>query len=105
MTSLGRWSDLADAFEKEAFALYGLSDHSMVTQTLHTGISVLKTTLCEEKVEDELFDTQRGDVEMAETAVNENGKCPTCDPKMRQLSLDLPNSLHTLTQVSCSLTG
>ena len=42
---------------------------------------------------------------MSDSAVNENGKCPTCDPKMRQLGLELPNSLHTLTQISCSLTG
>ena len=42
---------------------------------------------------------------MQDSAVNENGKCPTCDPKMRQLGMELPNSLHTLTQISCSLTG
>ena len=108
LTRSGRWSDLADAFEKEAFGLYGLSDQSIVTQTLQTGISVLKTSLCEEKAEDELFATSigdTGDVEMQESSVNENGKCPTCDPKMRQLGMELPNSLHTLTQISCSLTG
>ena len=106
LTRSGRWCDLADAFEKEAFSLYGLSDHSMVTQTLQTGISVLKTSLCEEKNEDELFCIgEDNDVEMNESALNENGKCPTCDPKMRQLGMDLPNSLHTLTQISCSLTG
>ena len=77
----GRWSDLADAFEQEAFTLYGLSDHSMVAHTLQTGISVLKTSLCEDKTEDELLFV--GDVEMSDSAVNENGKCPTCDPKMR----------------------
>ena len=76
----------------------------MVTQSLQTGISVLKTSMCEEKVEDELFANE--DTEMADDSViNENGKCPTCHPKMRSLGLELPNSLHTLTQISCSLTG
>ena len=44
-------------------------------------------------------------MEDLEGTINGNGKCPTCDPKMRQLSADLPNSLHTLTVLSCSLTG
>ena len=75
----------------------------MVTHSLQIGISVLKTSMCEERVEDELFANE--DAEMADTAINENGKCPTCHPRMRSLGLELPNSLHTLTQISCSLTG
>ena len=75
-----------------------------MSQTLQSGISVLKTTLCEEKLEDELF--QNLDCEMNESQpVNENGECPTCEPKMRSLGRELPSSLHTLTQVSCSITG
>ena len=81
LTRSDQWSELADAFEREALALYGLSDHSMVAHTLQTGISVLKTSLCDDRAEDELLFV--GDVEMNDNAVNENGKCPTCDPKMR----------------------
>jgi len=106
-TRSGRWEDLATQFESEVFALYGLQTHSLVTQTLQTGISVLKTSLCEDKAEDELLSITRGqnDAEMMDDVVHPNGKCPACDPKIRQLSGDLPNSLHTLTQLSCSLTG
>lgn len=88
--------------------LFGLSESSVVTQTLQTGISVLKTSLCDEKTEDELFATANVDIAdhlQEDTAVNENGSCPTCEPKMRQLGMELPTSLHTLTQISCSLTG
>ena len=69
---------------------------------------MLKTSLCEE-ADDELFSlTARDgqeDVPMQDEAINENGRCPTCDPKMRKLATELPNGMHSLTQVACSLTG
>ena len=61
---------------------------------------MLKTSLCDEKAEDEIISATNNDIAdvvMHDSAVTENGKCPTCDPKIRQLGLDLPNSLHTLT--------
>lgn len=68
---------------------------------------MLKTPLCEDKAQDELLSIHRPskDADMQDAMETLNGKCPTCDPKLRQLSFDLPNSLHSLTQLSCSLTG
>ena len=64
MTRGGKWETLAENFEKEAFALFGLPLASIAEQTLQTGISVLKTPFCEEKHKDGLiFDGDR-DVNM-----------------------------------------
>lgn len=66
--------------------------------------------MCDEKTEDELFalggkDDADVDMQAESVAINDNGKCPTCDPKIRQIGMELPHSLHTLTHLSCSLTG
>ena len=68
MTKEEKWTELAETFEQESYALYGLCPTSMVTQTLQTGISVLKTPFCDEKQQDELFFEASGDkdVEMAQ---------------------------------------
>ena len=82
LTKAGRWEDLGNDFEREAFALYGLSNHSMMAHTLHTGISVLKTSLCDERTDDELFminESENVDADMKDTCINENGQCPTCN--------------------------
>ena len=56
--------------------------------------------------EDELLSLTKAQPDESEMhCINENGKCPTCNEKMRSLGYDLPNSLHTLTQLSCSMTG
>ena len=106
MTNEEKWTELAEAFEQESYVLYGLSPTAMVTQTLQTGISVLKTPFCEEKQQDELFFDSNADkdVEMAQE-INQNGQCPTCDPNIRTLGGELPNAQLTQTSIACTLTG
>ena len=106
MTNEHRWVELAEKFEQESYTLYGLSPDAMVTQTLQTGISVLKTPFCEEKQQDELFFDSNvdRDVEMAQE-INQNGACPTCDPNIRSLGVELPCAQLTQTSIACTITG
>lgn len=111
LTKPVKWEELATLFEHTVYEVFGLPVHSVVTQTLQTGISVLKNALCEEIQEDELFmmDDEKEQAQMRHAFrgddVNMNGTCPTCEPKMRELGKDLPNASHSQTSIACSVTG
>ena len=37
--------------------------------------------------------------------INQNGQCPTCDPNIRSLGVELPTAQLTQTSIACTLTG
>jgi len=95
----GRWNDLGDAFEKEARSLYGLQEASMVTHTLQTGISALKTVFCTDA------QPKSKEANEKEVRMKVNGDCPTCDPKMLALGKELPCAHLAQTSIACRVTG
>ena len=66
-----KWDWIIDKFIKESYHLHSLTTNPMLVKCLNIGVSILKTTFCND---DELF--------------NEN--CPTCSKSFRSFSSSLP---------------
>ncbi|CAI8047840.1 E3 ubiquitin-protein transferase MAEA [Geodia barretti] len=69
--SLTRWAELIDQFRQENFALFQLSQRSVLSVTLQAGLSALKTPQCYKEAE-------------------RNPQCPVCSKPFNALAKPLP---------------
>lgn len=82
-----RWKDLIQQFRQENFKLYHLSNSSVFSVTLQSGLSALKTPMCYRQ------DGQK------------NPDCPVCSPHLNELAITLPNSHCSQSKLICAISG
>lgn len=81
-----RWDDLIKLFRNNNFVINSLASQSLLSITLQSGLSVLKSPLC--------YDAE---------AHNQN--CPICNKHMNVLAAELPLSKHTNSKLVCGVSG
>jgi macrophage erythroblast attacher len=81
-----RWDDLVKIFRNNNFVINSLASQSLLSTTLQSGLSVLKSPLC--------YDSE-----------THNQNCPICTEHMNLLAADLPLAHHTTSKLVCGVTG
>ena len=81
-----RWDDLIKLFRNNNFVINSLTSQSLLSITLQSGLSVLKSPLC--------YNPE-----------TRNQNCPICNEHMNVLAAELPLAKHTNSKLVCGVSG
>lgn len=81
-----RWDDLIKLFRNNNFVINSLASHSLLSITLQSGLSVLKSPFC--------YDSNA-----------HNKDCPICNEHMNVLAAELPLAKYTNSKLVCCISG
>jgi macrophage erythroblast attacher len=81
-----RWTDIAEQFKHDKFALHGIPDRPQLISLIHAGLAALKTPQCC-------------------TSDTANINCPVCSPPLSSISALLPFAHHETSLLVCPISG
>lgn len=109
-----RWKALTEQFRQENFRLHQLSQQSMFTVALQSGLAALKTPQCYKQTSS-LHLALTGSVQPSlpdiptfkpySTNSEKNPECPVCDPALNTLALSLPYAHCSQSRLVCHMSG
>jgi len=102
MMHTSRWQALIKQFRSDNFKLHQLSTQSLLSVSLQTGLSCLKTPHCYKPGQLLLTGLP---AYLQELRNDRNVECPVCHPSLNTLAMGLPYSHCTQSRLVCYMSG
>jgi len=101
----GRWNSLIQQFRRENYRLHQLSLQSVLSVTLQSGLSALKTPHCYKQGHFSIASLPTYMQDLKGTNDEKNVECPVCHPSLNTLAMGLPFSHCSQSRLVCYISG